>query len=69
MAAVRPFSMDPPLSDPTIVRPNIPTMNISGELKERIKGIIRGNETAKATALNTPPNADTEKAAPKARAA
>jgi hypothetical protein len=38
-------------------RPRIPSMKISGELKDRMMGNISGRETAKIRAPNTPPNA------------
>ena len=68
-ATVRPFKIDPPLNEPTMASPSTPSMNSSGELNARMMGRMRGREAARISAPNTPPKADTVKAAPKARAA
>ena len=68
-ATARPFNIEPPLNEPTIARPNTPSINSSGELKDNMIGKIKGKDTAKISAPNTPPNAETVKAAPNALAA
>ena len=68
-AAATPLLMEPPLNEPTIVRPNKANMKISGDPNDVIIGVIIGRDTAKTIAPKTPPKADTVKAAPKALAA
>ena len=68
-ATVSPFVTDRPVSEPTMVRPNTASMNSSAFEKARISGSTRGSDTDRTTAPNTPPKAETVKAAPSARAA
>ena len=61
--------MFPPDKEPIIVRPKTPRAKNSGFAKEKISGFKIGIETARATAPNTPPKADTVNAAPNALSA
>ena len=67
--ANNPLLIDPPLSEPTITSPRIASIKISGDPNEVIIGVIKGKDIARTIAPNTPPKADTVKAAPNALAA
>ena len=69
IAAPIPLTIEPPLREPTIVRPSTASMNSSPDLNAVMTGVMSGSEIANMAAPNTPPKADTVNAAPKARAA
>ena len=68
-AAIIPLATDCPAKEPTIAKPRMPSINCSGDSKDKITGSISGSEIPKAAAPQKPPMADAVKDAPSALAA